>query len=40
MTGQDDVGRVIAFLLSDDARAITAQTIVVDGGTLAQVIDR
>ena len=40
LTGQDDVGRVIAFLLSDDARAITAQTIVVDGGTLAQVIDR
>jgi 3-oxoacyl-[acyl-carrier protein] reductase len=40
LTGQDDVGRVIAFLLSDDARAITGQAIVVDGGTLAQVSDR
>jgi 3-oxoacyl-[acyl-carrier protein] reductase len=40
LTGRDDVGRVIAFLLSDDARAITGQSIVVDGGTLAQVSDR
>jgi NAD(P)-dependent dehydrogenase (short-subunit alcohol dehydrogenase family) len=40
LTSQDDVGRVIAFLLSDDAKAITGQAIVVDGGTLIQVTDR
>ena len=28
----EDVARVVAFLCSDDARHITGQTIVVDGG--------
>lgn len=30
----DDVGSVVAFLLSDDAAWITGQTVVVDGGIL------
>lgn len=29
---ESDVGRVVAFLASDDARYITAQTLMVDGG--------
>ena len=33
--GEDDVARAALFLASDDARAITGQTLVVDGG-LAQ----
>jgi 3-oxoacyl-[acyl-carrier protein] reductase len=28
----DDVGSVVAFLLSDDAAWVTGQTIVIDGG--------
>ncbi len=28
-----DIARVVAFLLSDDARYIVGQTLVVDGGT-------
>lgn len=31
----DDVAAVVAFLLADDGRAITGQTIVVDSGTTA-----
>ena len=30
----DDVGSVVAFLLSDDAAWMTGQTLVIDGGLL------
>ena len=30
----DDIGSVVAFLLSDDAGWMTGQTLVVDGGVL------
>jgi len=29
---QHDVGRAVAFLVSDDARFVTGQTIMLDGG--------
>jgi 3-oxoacyl-[acyl-carrier protein] reductase len=36
----EDVGSVVAFLLSDDASWITGQTLVIDGGaTLASVVE-
>ncbi len=35
-----DIGRVVAFLASDDARAITGVEIPVDAGLLAQMISR
>jgi NAD(P)-dependent dehydrogenase (short-subunit alcohol dehydrogenase family) len=33
----DEVGRVIAFLASDDASYVTGQVLYVDGGVLAQL---
>jgi NAD(P)-dependent dehydrogenase (short-subunit alcohol dehydrogenase family) len=32
-----DIASVVAFLLSDEARFITGQSIVIDGGTLAKI---
>lgn len=29
----DDIGRAVRFLLSDDARYVTAQTVMIDGGS-------
>lgn len=31
---EKDIGRVVAFYLSEDAKFITGQTIMVDGGTV------
>ena len=28
-----DIGRAVAFLVSDDARFVTGQTVMLDGGT-------
>lgn len=36
----EDVGATVAFLVSDEARAITAAEIVVDGGSSAMAFDR
>ena len=32
----EEVGRVVAFLASDDASFITGQPIIVDGGVMAR----
>ena len=34
-----DVGKLVAFLLGDDARAITGQSVVIDAGTLTMLVD-
>jgi NAD(P)-dependent dehydrogenase (short-subunit alcohol dehydrogenase family) len=34
-----DIGRVTAFLLSDDAGYVTGQTITVDGGFTSVLVD-
>lgn len=36
----EDIGRVAAFLLSDDAAYVSDQTIVVDGGLTRVLIDQ
>lgn len=36
----EDIGRVVAFLLSDDAAYVNGQTIVVDGGLTHVLIDQ
>lgn len=36
----EDIGRMVAFLASDDARAVTGAEIPVDGGTWAQLVGR
>ena len=36
-TTPEDVGKLVAFLLSEDARSITGQSVVIDAGTLAQL---
>jgi NAD(P)-dependent dehydrogenase (short-subunit alcohol dehydrogenase family) len=35
-----DIGRIVAFLASDDSRALTAAEIVADAGTTAMLVDR
>ena len=35
----EDIGRAVAFLLSDDAAYVTGQTLVVDGGFTQSLID-
>ncbi|MGH9407325.1 MAG: SDR family NAD(P)-dependent oxidoreductase [Terriglobia bacterium] len=40
MIQPEDIGRAVAFLASDDARAITGAEIPVDAGTLAQLTSR
>ena len=39
-TMPQDVGKLVAFLLSDDARAITGQSVAIDAGTLTQLVNR
>ena len=35
----EDIGRAVAFLLSDDAAYVTGQTLIVDGGFTGTLID-
>ena len=40
LTTPQDVGKLVAFLLSDDARTITGQSVAIDAGTLTQLVNR